>query len=115
VSAYAEKYPKAAETLRKEREALLAFYDFPAAHWQSIRTTNPIESTFATVRLRTANSRGCVTRNAILSLMFKLGQSAQKRWRRVRGCEWLDKLERGVQFTDGVERTEPSNTDRSAA
>ena len=94
---------------------MLAFYDFPAAHWQSIRTTNAIESTFATVRLRTAKTRSCFTRNTILSLTFKLGQSAQKRWRRLRGYEWLDKLERGVQFIDGVERTEPSNTDRSAA
>ena len=94
---------------------MLAFYDFPAAHWQSIRTTNAIESTFATVRLRTAKTRSCFTRNTILSLTFKLGQSAQKRWRRLRGYEWLDKLERGVQFIDGVEQTEPSNTDSSAA
>jgi transposase-like protein len=87
----------------------------PYPHWQSIRTTNPIESTFATVRLRTAKTRGCVTRNTILSLAFKLGQSAQKRWRRLRGYQWLDKLERGVQFVDGVEQTEPSNAGRSAA
>lgn len=115
VTAYGDKYPKAVETLEKDREALLAFYDFPASHWQSIRTTNPIESTFATVRLRTAKTRGCVTRNTILSLAFKLGQSAQKRWRRLRGYQWLDKLERGVKFVDGVEQTEPANTDRSAA
>lgn len=121
LSAYGDKYPKAADTLSKDREALLAFYDFPAAHWQSIRTTNPIESTFATVRLRTAKTRGCVTRNTILSLAFKLGQSAQKRWRRLRGYQWLDKLERGITFIDGIENTNPSNanesskTDRSAA
>jgi transposase-like protein len=115
LTTYADKYPKAAETLSKDRQALLAFYDFPGAHWQSIRTTNPIESTFATVRLRTAKTRGCVTRNTILSLAFKLGQSAQKRWRRLRGYQWLDKLERGVQFIDGVEQTESSNADRSAA
>ena len=121
LTAYGDKYPKAADTLAKDREDLLAFYDFPAAHWQSIRTTNPIESTFATVRLRTDKTRGCVTRNTVLSLTFKLGQSAQKRWRRLRGYEWLDKLERGVTFIDGIEQTEPTNdeassiTDRSAA
>ena len=115
------KYPKAVDTLSKDREALLTFYDFPAAHWQSIRTTNPIESTFATVRLRTAKTRGCVTRNTILSLAFKLGQSAQKRWRRLRGYQWLDKLEQGITFIDGIEHTNPSDgnesskTDRSAA
>ncbi len=70
---YANKYPKTVACLQCDREALLAFYDFPGAHWQSIRTTNPIESTFATVRLRTAKARGCVTRNSILSLVFKLG------------------------------------------
>ncbi len=84
-------------------------------YWQSIRTINPIESTFATVRLRTTKARSCFTRNTILRLTFKLGQSVQKRWRRLRGCERLDKLERGVQFIDGVEQTEPSNTDRSDA
>ena len=115
ITTYSDKYPKAAETLTKDREALLAFYDFPAAHWQSIRTTNPIESTFATVRLRTAKTRGCVTRNTVLSLAFKLGQSAQKRWRRLRGYQWLDKLDQGVTFIDGIEQTKASNDSRSAA
>ncbi|KAF0281970.1 hypothetical protein BA900_08275 [Spiribacter roseus] len=94
---------------------MLAFYDFPAAHWQSIRTTNPIESTFATVRLRTAKTRGCVTRNTVLSLAFKLGHSAQKRWRRLRGYQWLDKLDEGVTFIDGIEQIKTSNDSRSAA
>ena len=115
ITSYGDKYPRAVECLQKDREALLAFYDFPGAHWQSIRTTNPIESTFATVRLRTAKTRGCVTRNTILSLAFKLGQSAQKRWRRLRGYQWLDKLERGVKFIDGIEQVEPSTESRSAA
>jgi len=114
-TAWGDKYPKAVETLEKDREALLAFYDFPASHWQSIRTTNPIESTFATVRLRTAKTRGCVTRNTILSLAFRLGQSAQKRWRRLRGYQWLDELERGVTFIDGVARYDQSEDHRSAA
>ena len=114
-TAWGDKYPKAVETLQKDREALLAFYDFPAKHWQSIRTTHPIESTFATVRLRTAKTRGCVTRNTILSLAFKLGQSAEKRWRRLRGYRWLDELERGVTFIDGVAQYEDTNDHRSAA
>jgi len=114
-TAWGDKYPKAVETLQKDREELLAFYDFPAEHWQSIRTTNPIESTFATVRLRTAKTRGCVTRNTILSLAFKLGQSAQKRWRRLRGYRWLEDLERGVTFIDGIAQNEPSTDHRNAA
>lgn len=112
---YGDKYPKAVACLQADRDTLLAFYDFPGAHWQSIRTTNPIESTFATVRLRTAKTRGCVTRNSILSLVFKLGQSAQKRWRRMRGYQWIDKLEQGVQFIDGIEQLPTSNDHRDAA
>ena len=112
---YGNKYAKAVETLEKDRTELLAFYDFPAAHWQSLRTTNPIESTFATVRLRTAKTRNCVTRNSILSLVFKLGQSAQKRWRRMRGYQWIDKLDQGIQFIDGVEQVPASNSHRNAA
>ena len=115
VTAYTDKYPKAVDCLQKDRQALLAFYDLPGAHWQSIRTTNPIESTFATVRLRTAKTRGCVTRDTILSLAFKLGQSATKRWRRLRGYQWLDKLDRGVTFIDGIEQPDPSTDSRSAA
>jgi transposase-like protein len=113
-AAFSAKYPKAVETLQKDRDELLAFYDFPAEHWQSIRTTNPIESTFATVRLRTAKTRGCVTRNTILSLAFKLGQSTQQRWRRLRGYRWLDELDRGVTFIDGVAQYDETDH-RSAA
>ena len=115
VSAYGDKYPKAADCLAKDRDELLTFYDFPGAHWQSIRTTNPIESTFATVRLRTAKTRGCVTRATILSLTFKLGQSAAKRWRRLRGYQWLERLQQGATFVDGIEQTSESNNHRSAA
>lgn len=100
---YKDKYPKAADCLSKDREALLAFYDFPAAHWQHIRTTNPVESTFATVRLRTAKTRGCVSRTTILTMVFKLGMSAQRRWRRLKGFEQLAKVITGVKFRDGVE------------
>ncbi len=99
---YTDKYPKAAECLRKDRETLLAFYDFPAAHWQHIRTTNPVESTFATVRLRTAKTRGRVSRKTILSLVYKLGMSAQKKWRKLRGFHHLADVISGVKFTDGI-------------
>ena len=86
---------------RKTKNDMLAFYDFPAARWQHIRTSNSIESTFATVRLRTAKTRGCVARHTILSMVFTLGQSAQKRWRRLRGFKLLADVIQGVQFKDG--------------
>ena len=102
LATYRDKYPKAAGCLEKDRETLLAFYDFPAAHWQHIRTSNPIESTFATVRLRTNKTRGCVSRQTILSMVFQLGQSAGKRWRRLRGFKHLADVIRGVKFENGV-------------
>jgi putative transposase len=103
VQTYEPKYPKAAECLAKDKTALLAFYDFPAAHWMHLRTTNPIESTFATVRLRTAKTRGCVSRGSILSMVFKLVKSAEGRWRALRGSEMIAKVITGVQFKDGIE------------
>lgn len=99
---YRPKYPKAAECLEKDEEALLAFYDFPAQHWMHIRTTNPIESTFATVRLRTAKTRGCVSRASILAMVFKLAKTAEQRWQRLRGAEFLPEVLAGVDFKDGV-------------
>lgn len=101
IQAYSGKYPKAMECLEKDKEELLAFYDFPAAHWQHIRTSNPIESTFATVRLRTAKTRGCVARQTILSMVYKLGMSAEKKWRKLRGFKLLADVIRGVRFKDG--------------
>lgn len=102
VEAYGPKYPKAAECLEKDREDLLTFYDFPAEHWIHIRTTNPIESTFATVRLRTAKTRGCLTRDTMLTMVFKLTCSAQKRWRRLNVPELLADVITGVNFINGV-------------
>lgn len=102
VKRFGTKYPKAMECLGKDKEQMLAFYDFPAEHWQHIRTTNPIESTFATVRLRTAKTRGCVSRDSILSMVFKLSQSAQKKWRRLRGFKLLADVVQGINFKDGV-------------
>lgn len=103
IKTYEPKYPKAALNLHKDREELLAFYDFPAEHWQSIRTSNPIESTFATIRHRTKRSKGCLTRDGMLHMMFKLGMCAQERWRRLRGFDYLAKVIRGVKFNNGIE------------
>lgn len=114
VAGYEAKYPKAADCLRKDRDELLAFYDFPAEHWQHLRTTNPIESTFATVELRAHKTRGCVSRQTLLSLVYKLGQSAQKRWRRLRGFRKLPDVTAGIEYIDGV-RADQVNQDRSAA
>lgn len=110
IKTYDAKYPKAVECLTKDRTALLAFYDFPAEHWSHIRTTNPIESTFATVRLRTDKTRGCVSATSILSLVFKLVQSAQKRWLKIRGFKRLAEVIEGVKFQDGIAIV---NSDRS--
>lgn len=103
IESYEAKYPKATVSLQKDREELLAFYDFPAMHWQSIRTSNPIESTFGTIRHRTKRSKGCLSREGMLHMMFKLSQCAEKRWRRLRGFDYLAKVIEGVKFRDGVE------------
>jgi putative transposase len=103
---YQVKYEKATECLVKDREALLTFYDFPAEHWTHLRTTNPIESTFATVRLRTAKTRGCVSRASILAIVFKLTKSAEQRWRKLKGAARLAQVVQGVKFkTDCNKRT----------
>ena len=93
---------------------MLTFYDFPAEHWIHLRTTNPIESTFATVRLRTAKTRGCVSRASILSMVFKLAKSAEHRWLLLRGAELIAKVIAGIQFKNGV-ITEIENHQRIAA
>lgn len=110
---FRDKYPKAMENLEKDRDELLAFYDFPAIHWIHLRTTNPIESTFATVRLRTKRSRSCGNRDTTLSMVFKLLQSAQKRWKRIKGFDQLKLVVDNVQFQDGIEVEDQS--DRNAA
>ena len=106
ITTYEPKYPKAALCLEKDREELMAFYDFPAQHWRSIRTSNPIESTFGTIRHRTRRSKGCLCRDSMLHMMFKLGQCAKKEWRRLRGFDYLAKVIIGIKFKDGVEVTE---------
>lgn len=109
---YEAKYAKATECLARDREALLTFYDFPAEHWTHLRTTNPIESTFATVRLRTAKTRGCVSRAGILAMVFKLTKSAEQRWRKLKGAERLAQVVQGVKFKDGLQE---DDTQRIAA
>ncbi len=96
------KYPKATECLAKDRAEQLAFYDFPAEHWVHIRTTNPVESTLATVRLRTHKTRGCLSRHTAMTMVFKLIQNAQKRWRRLNASDYLKDVIPGVEFRDGV-------------
>ena len=103
VTNYVAKYPKATECLTKDRVALLAFYEFPAEHWIHIRSSNVIESSFATIRHRTDRTKGCLTRDGMLAMIYKLGLSAENSWRRLRGFEWLAKVVEGVKFRDGIE------------
>jgi putative transposase len=102
VETYQAKYPKATECLAKDRAVLLTFYDFPAEHWIHLRTTNPIESTFATVRLRHRRTKGNGSRSACLTMVFKLMQSASKKWRLLNGSQLLPDVIAGVQFIDGL-------------
>jgi putative transposase len=104
VKTYGAKYPKATECPEKDRDVLLTFYDFLAEHWTHLRTTNPIESTFATVRLRTVRTKGSGSRTARLTMVFKLAQCAQKHWRRLNGQELMAEVIRGARFTDGVKK-----------
>lgn len=100
---YEAKYPKACKCLEKDKDQLFTFYDFPADHWQHIRTTNPIESTFASIRHRSRQTKGCGSRKATLSMIFKLAIEAEKKWRRLRGSILISKIVNGVKFKDGEE------------
>ncbi len=102
-SLYEAKYPKACLCLKKDQENLFSFYNFPAKHWQHIRTTNPIESTFATIRHRTNQTKGCGSRKATLSMVYKLAENAQKRWKKLKGYQLIEKVINGVEFKDGNE------------
>ncbi len=102
VAKYQAKYPKAVACLQKDRDELLAFYDFPAEHWQHLRTTNPIESTFATVRLRHRRTKGSGTRVACLAMVFKLSQAAERKWRKLSAALLLRDIIEGVTFKDGA-------------
>ena len=112
IESYEAKYPRAVECLIKDRSELLTFFDFPAQHWQSIRTSNPIESAFATIRHRTKRTKGSLSREGMLHMMFKLGQCAEKNWRKLRGFAHLADVIEGVDFVNGIK---PSNQQKAAA
>lgn len=99
---YEAKYPAACECLRKDKDVLFTFYDFPAEHWKHLRTTNPIESTFATVRLRTRRTKGCGSRTATLTMVYKLVKQAQKHWQRLHSYKLILEVIKGVEFVDGI-------------
>lgn len=101
VASFGEKYPKAVECLEKDKDDLFVFYDFPAAHWLHIRTTNSIESTFATVRLRHRRTKGSGTRNATLAMVYTLCREAEKGWRRLDGSKYIPLVEAGIKFVNG--------------
>lgn len=112
IKTYQLKYPKACDCLIKDKEELLAFYDFPAEHWKHLRTTNPIESTFGTVRHRTKRAKGCFSRTTILTMVFKLCKSAEARWNKIHGFERLADVIEGIEFKDGIR---VQDADRNAA
>ncbi len=116
VTRFEDKYPGAMQCLMKDKEAMLAFYNFPAKHWQHIRTSNPIESVFATVRLRTTRTKNCGSRKMTLAMAWKLMTVAQNKWRRLRGYKLLADVVNGVKFKDGerVEEDQSQNTAESA-
>ena len=99
---YGVKWDKAAAKLVKDRDALLTFYEYPAEHWKHIRTSNPIESTFATVRHRTKRTKGCLSRKTGLAMAFKLMMSAHKKWRKLDGQNRLPEIIQGIEFRDGI-------------
>jgi transposase-like protein len=111
---YEAKYDKAVECISKDRDVLLSFYDFPAQHWQHIRSTNPIESTFATIRLRTRKTRNCLGETTALTMMHQLGLAAQRRWRKIRGFRKLADVIRGVRFIDGIDEKEAKVSKKAA-
>jgi len=115
IKTYGAKYPKAVQCLAKDKEELLTFYNYPAEHWKSLRTTNPIESTFATVRHRTKKVKGCFSRKTILTMVFKLCESAGKRWQRIAGFKRLGEVITGVKFVDGVASINHDQDMRDAA
>ena len=104
VEIYGVKYDKAVAKLVKDRDELLAFYDFPAEHWKHIRTSNPIESTFATVRHRTSKTKGCLSRKTGLAMAFRLMMSAQAKWRKLDGASRMPEIVQGVEFKDGIKQ-----------
>ncbi len=112
VETYGVKWDKAVAKLAKDRDALLTFYDYPVEHWKHIRTSNPIESTFATVRHRTKRTKGCLSRKTGLAMAFKLMMSAQKKWRKLDGQNRLPEIISRVEFRDGVRQLQTAARSR---
>jgi len=110
VAEFEAKWPKAAGKLTKDRDQLLAFYDFPAEHWRHLRSTNPIESSFATVKLRTRVTKGAGSKDAALAMAYKLLDAAQDRWRMINGAELVTQLLDGAMFKDGIKVTDDETT-----
>ncbi len=105
IEVYGEKYEKACKCLSKDRAELFHFFDFPAKHWKHIRSTNPIESTFATIRLRTKRTKGCGSVDATLTMVFKLAQCAEKKWKKLHGAKMLaDVIDARFVFVDGIRK-----------
>jgi len=104
VETYGVKYERAVKKLTKDKDVLFTFYNFPAEHWKHIRTTNPIESIFATVRNRTRKTKGCLNRKTALAMVYKLMMSAKKKWRKLDGKNRLPEIIRGVEFRDGIKQ-----------
>ena len=104
IERFSAKHPKAMDCLAKDKASLLAFYDFPVENWQHIRTTNPIESVFATVRLRTTRTKNCGSRKTTLAMAFKLVETAQKKRKRLRGYKHLADVITGIKFTNGIKQ-----------
>ena len=115
ITTYGAKSPKAAECLARDREALMAFYDFPAEHWVHLRTSNVIESTFATIRHRTKRVKGAFSRTSLLSMLFKLATCAESSFRRIKGFDWLAQVISGVQFVDGIKQDNSNQQQKAAA
>ncbi len=115
VELFEVKYPKATNCLLKDKDQMLAFYDFPAEHWRHIRSTNVMESTFATVRLRTYKTRGCLSRQTALAMVFKLIQAAEKKWQRIHSYKLLPVVLTGEKFIDGVQVAQASQASQSQA
>lgn len=112
LKAYEAKYPKATQCLRKDKDELLTFYDFPAEQWVHLRTTNPIESVFATVRNRTYKAKGAFSSKTVLTMTFKLMQSAQKNWIKLRGFHHIDNVIKGIPFIDGILQEQENNPNK---
>jgi transposase-like protein len=107
LKSYQAKYPQACDCLTKDKDSRLSFYDFPAEHWRSIRSTNPIESVFATFSLRTTKTRGCLSRQTGLAMVYKLAISAQQTMHRFAGLERLQEVIKGIKFIDGIAEPQP--------